>query len=162
MCSSFWNCDWNASPHTMKDATGVPPERLCIYVSRAWRKSKVLQQEGALRNDIRYLTNRAGGTQAFPLTLFDTTACPFVEMAHWLTATFFISLPFSFYNILIFILPSFWIIPLFQCIHVDVNTYVRVLMCTCVHEYTLKSHTIMRVAFYQHNEEILIMLRPTP
>lgn len=70
--------------------------------------------------------------------------------------------PFSFYNILIFILPSFWIIPLFQCIHVDVNTYVRVLMCTCVHEYTLKSHTIMRVAFYQHNEEILIMLRPTP
>ena len=25
----------NASPHTMKDATGVPPDRLCIYVSRA-------------------------------------------------------------------------------------------------------------------------------
>jgi len=25
----------NASPHTMKDATGVPPESLCIYVSRA-------------------------------------------------------------------------------------------------------------------------------
>ncbi len=25
----------NASPHAMKDATGVPPNRLCIYVSRA-------------------------------------------------------------------------------------------------------------------------------
>jgi len=23
------------TPHTMKDATGVPPDRLCIYVSRA-------------------------------------------------------------------------------------------------------------------------------
>ena len=28
-----------ASPHTMKDATGVPPERPFIYVSGAWRKS---------------------------------------------------------------------------------------------------------------------------
>ena len=37
----------NASPHTMKDATGVPPDRLCIYVSRAWRKCKVPQSEGA-------------------------------------------------------------------------------------------------------------------
>jgi len=27
----------------MKDATGVPLERLCIYVSRAWRKSKIIQ-----------------------------------------------------------------------------------------------------------------------
>ena len=27
--------DDNASPHTMKDATGVPPDRLCSYVSRA-------------------------------------------------------------------------------------------------------------------------------
>ena len=26
---------YNASPHAMKDATGVPPDRLCIYVSRA-------------------------------------------------------------------------------------------------------------------------------
>ena len=25
---------YNALPHTIKDATGVPPERLCIYVSR--------------------------------------------------------------------------------------------------------------------------------
>ena len=25
----------NASPHAMKDATGVPPDRLCIYVSKA-------------------------------------------------------------------------------------------------------------------------------
>ena len=25
----------NASPHTMKNATGVPPDRLCSYVSRA-------------------------------------------------------------------------------------------------------------------------------
>ena len=25
----------NASPHAMKDATGVPPDRLCSYVSRA-------------------------------------------------------------------------------------------------------------------------------
>ena len=25
----------NASPHTMKDDTGVPPDRLCIYVSKA-------------------------------------------------------------------------------------------------------------------------------
>ena len=25
----------NASPHAMKDATGVPPNRLCSYVSRA-------------------------------------------------------------------------------------------------------------------------------
>jgi len=41
----------------MKDATGVPPERLCIYVSRVWRKSKIIQQEGTPRNDIRYLTN---------------------------------------------------------------------------------------------------------
>ena len=37
----------NASPHAMKDATGVPPDRLCIYVSRAWRKYKVPQSEGA-------------------------------------------------------------------------------------------------------------------
>lgn len=26
---------YNALPHTMKDATEVPPEILCIYVSRA-------------------------------------------------------------------------------------------------------------------------------
>ena len=25
----------NVSPHAMKDVTGVPPDRLCIYVSRA-------------------------------------------------------------------------------------------------------------------------------
>jgi len=25
----------NASPHAMKEATGVPPDRLCIYVSKA-------------------------------------------------------------------------------------------------------------------------------
>ena len=37
----------NASPHTMKDATGVPPDRLCSYVSRAWRKCKAPQSEGA-------------------------------------------------------------------------------------------------------------------
>ena len=37
----------NASPHAMKDATGVPPDRLCIYVSRAWRKCKAPQSEGA-------------------------------------------------------------------------------------------------------------------
>ena len=36
-----------ASPHTMKNATGAPPDRLCIYVSRAWRKCKVPQPEGA-------------------------------------------------------------------------------------------------------------------
>ena len=32
---TFYKQDDNASPHTMKDATGVPPDRLCIYVSRA-------------------------------------------------------------------------------------------------------------------------------
>ena len=31
----FYKQDDNASPHTMKDATGVPPDRLCIYVRRA-------------------------------------------------------------------------------------------------------------------------------
>ena len=37
----------NALPHAMKDATGVPPDRLCSYVSRAWRKCKAPQSEGA-------------------------------------------------------------------------------------------------------------------
>jgi len=37
----------NASPHAMKDDTGVPPDRLCCYVSRAWRKCKAPQSEGA-------------------------------------------------------------------------------------------------------------------
>ena len=55
-----------ASSHTMKDATGVPPERPFIYVSGAWRKIQVTQQEGASRNDIWYLTNWVGGTQALP------------------------------------------------------------------------------------------------
>ena len=31
----FYKQNDNALPHTMKDATGVPPDRLCIYVSRA-------------------------------------------------------------------------------------------------------------------------------
>ena len=30
---------YTASPHAMKNATGVPPERPFIYVSGAWRKS---------------------------------------------------------------------------------------------------------------------------
>ena len=49
---------------------------------------------------------------------------------------------------------------MFKCIHMDVNTYVRVLMCTCVHEYTLKPHTIMIVAFYQHNDETSYNAQP--
>ena len=48
----------NTSPHTMKDATGVPPERPRIYVSRAWRKCKVLQREGTPRSDIQDLVGK--------------------------------------------------------------------------------------------------------
>ena len=36
---------FTASPHTMKDATGVPPERPFIYVSRAWRKARSLSRK---------------------------------------------------------------------------------------------------------------------
>jgi len=43
----FYKQDDNASPHAMKDATGVLPDRLYSYVSRAWRKCKVPQSEGA-------------------------------------------------------------------------------------------------------------------
>ena len=43
----FYKQDDNASPHTMKDATGVPPDRLYIYVSGALLKCKAPQSEGA-------------------------------------------------------------------------------------------------------------------
>ena len=69
------------------------------------------------------------------------------------------SLP-PYYNILVFLFIGILSFFLLKCIHVDVNTYVRVLMCTCVQEYTLKPHTIMRVAFYQHNDETSYNAQP--
>ena len=121
----FYKQDDNASLHTMK-ATGVP-HLIDFGVMSAEHdvSAKPLSREGAHEMTSGSLQTE-WVTCDFPLNQFDTTACPFVEKGHWLTASSFIFPPFHLIiNVLVF---------LFKCIHVDVKyiyTWDR-----CVYVYT--------------------------
>ena len=92
----------NASPHAMKDATGVPPDRLCIYVSRAWRKCKAPQSEGAHETTCGILQLSrwdASDSHLISLTLLHVQSSR-RALAHSILLHFPSLLPY--YNILVF------------------------------------------------------------
>ena len=83
----------NASPHAMKDATGVPPDRLCVYVSRAWRKCKAPQSEGAHETTCGCLQTSRWDASDSHLIVWHY--CMSIRReGHWLTASSFIFPPF--------------------------------------------------------------------
>ena len=116
----------NASPHAMKDATGVPPDRLCSYVSRASNVSaKPLHRKvPTKRHAVAYKLSRwdASDSHLISLPLLHVHSSR-RALAHSINLHF-PSLP-PYYNIIVFLFIGILSFLLLKCIHVDVNTYIH-------------------------------------